>query len=410
MAPSPPDAGAAPGVFVATRPGSVALLTFMVALGQMSIGLYLPSMPSIGTALDAGRADVQLTLTAFLGGFAVSQLVWGPVADRFGRRVTILVGLGIFAAAGVACALADTITELIVFRFLQALGACAGQVVARATVRDTTEGADTARVMGYITLAMSVSPAITPAAGGFFETHLGWRANFVALGTVGVTLFALVLFKLPETLASPVRDALSPLEMVRNYGRLLRDRRYLGYVVVVGGMFGGLMAYTAGVPFVMMGPLGWSPQAFGLLVLFNVAAFMTGSLLANRLAPRLGPGRMVRLGVAFGATAGVAMILSPLIGHQSTPAIIAPMMLFLAGMAFAMPSAMAGALQDFPRIAGSAAALLGFSQMGLAMLASWAVGALGGDPHRTMALVFFVCGAVCVAALPLVRDRGARIT
>ena len=396
--------------FVATRPGSVALLTFMVALGQMSIGLYLPSMPSIGSELDVGRADVQLTLTVFLAGFAVSQLVWGPVADRFGRRKTILIGLAVFAAAGIACALAESVTQLIAFRFLQALGACAGQVVARATVRDTTDGADTARVMGYITLAMSVSPAITPAAGGFFETHLGWRSNFIALGAVGVILFALVLLRLPETLKAPVRDALSPMEMLRNYGRLLGDRIYLGYVVVVGGMFGGLMAYTTGVPFVMMGPLGWSPQVFGLLVLFNVAAFMTGSLLANRLAPRFGPQRMVRLGVGFSAAAGAAMLVSPLLGHLSTAAIIAPMMLFLVGMAFALPSAMAGALQNFPRIAGSAAALLGFSQMGLAMLASWAVGALGGDPHATMAAVFFACGAICVAALALVRDRPARIT
>ncbi len=401
---------AASAAFVATRPGSVALLTCMVALGQMSLGLYLPSMPSIGEGLDAARSDVQLTLTVFLAGFAVSQLVWGPVADRYGRRLTVLIGLAIFAVGGVACALAQSIEHLIAFRFLQALGACAGQVVARATVRDATEGVETARVMGYITLAMSLSPAITPAAGGFLETHFGWRANFLALGLVGVTLFALVLFRLPETLRNPVRNALSPVQMVRNFSLLLRDRQYVGYLLVVGTMFGVLMAYTTGTPYVLMEALGWSPQAFGLLVLFNVAAFLSASLTATRLTPRFGPARMVRLGVAFCGVAGLAMAASPLVGHLSTPAIIAPMMVFLAGMALALPSAMAGALQNHPQIAGSASALLGFAQMGLAMLACFAVGVLPGAPQVTMAAVFCFCGVACVTALLLLRDPAARIT
>ncbi|MFX4219894.1 MAG: multidrug effflux MFS transporter [Thalassobaculum sp.] len=389
---------ASPAAFVATRPGSIALLTFMVALGQMSLGLYLPSLPSLAQSIGATRAEAQLTLTVFLGGFAVSQLFWGPVADRFGRKITLLTGLVVFAAAGIACSRAESIHELILFRFFQALGACSGQVVARAMVRDTTEGAATAVVMSYIAMSMSLAPAITPALGGFLQTQFGWRANFIALGLIGLTLFVLTLVKVPETLRARVHDALSPMQILRNYASLLGNRTYVCYIVAVGGVFGAYMSYTTASPFVLMEALGWSPQAFGFLILFNVVAFLSGSLVAGRLAPVYGARRMTRIGTAIGLAAGAAMIVPPLIGHLSTPAVIGPAMLLLVGMAFAMPNAMAGAMQNFPYIAGSAAAFLGFSQMALAMVASFVVGAVGGDMHLTMAAATLCCSLASVAA------------
>lgn len=391
-------ASSPPPGFVATRPGSIAMLTFMVALGQMSLGLYLPSLPSLSQAIGATRAETQLTLTVFLGGFAVSQLLWGPLADRFGRKVTLVTGLVIFAAAGIACSRAETIHELIVFRFFQALGACSGPVVARAMVRDTTEGAATAVVMSYIAMSMSLAPAVTPALGGFLETQFGWRANFVALGLIGLALLLLTLVKVPETLRDRVQNALSPFRIVRNYATLLGNRTYVCYVVAVGGVFGAYMSYTTVSPFVLMEALGWSPQAFGFLTLFNVMAFLSGSLVAGRLAPVHGVRRMTRIGAVIGVAAGVAMLAAPLVGHLSTPSIIGPAMLLLVGMAFTMPNAMAGAMQNFPGIAGSAAAFLGFSQMALAMAASFAVGAVGGEMHLTMASATLCCALACLAA------------
>lgn len=384
--------------FRAAQPGSIALLTFMVALNQMSMGLYLPSMPSMAQALGTDVGQVQLTLTLFVAGFAVSQLVWGPVADRFGRRITLLVGLACFTAASVACALATTVEELIVFRFFQALGACSGQVAARSIVRDTTEGAESAKVMGYIALAMSLSPAVTPSIGGQLHGLFGWRSNFALLAVIGLVLALLCVARLPETTRRKVPDALHPLPMLRNYASLLRDRAYLGYILTIGGIFGCLMAYQTGSPFVLMTELGWSPQAYGLLILFNVFGFLAGSFTATRVGERVGVRRMVRYGAIVALASGGLLLAFPLLGHLSTAAVIAPMVLFLFGMGIGLPSAMAGALQGFPHIAGSASALMGFTQMGVGTLASLAVSRIEGDHFLVMASVFALGGLLCFVA------------
>lgn len=403
-----------PKTFEASRPGAVAMLTLMVALGHMSIGMYLPSMPSMAKALDAPADRIQLTLTVFVLGFAVSQLVWGPVADRFGRRAALLTGLLVFGAAGAACAAASTVEELIVYRFLQAFGACSGQVVSRAIVRDTTEGAETARVMSYIAMAMSLSPAITPSVGGQLELWFGWRSNFVLLALVGFGLAALVALRLPETNPAARLDALAPGPMLRTYGMLLRDRGYLGYVLSIGFVFGSLMAYQTGAPFVLMRDLGWSPQSYGLLILITVLGFLAGSFLASRLTARYGIRQMVVVGTLTVLAGSGLMLVPALVGHLSTLAILGPMMLFSLGMGLAMPPSFAGALQGFPRVAGSASALMGCCQMGIGAAGSYAASHVGGSLHLAMTVVVAGCAVVAVLALfalvPPGGDGAARIS
>lgn len=394
-----------PASFRATQPGSIALLTFMVALNQMSMGLYLPSMPTMAEALRTTVGQVQLTLTVFIAGFAISQLIWGPVTDRFGRRPALMVGLACFTVASVACAVAETIEQLIVFRFFQALGACAGQVVSRSVVRDTTEGAESAKVMSYIALAMSLSPAVTPSIGGQLHAFFGWRSNFALLALVGLVLAMLCVVRLPETTRMKVPDALHLVPMLRNYGSLLRDRAFVGYILTIGGMYGCLMAYTTGSPFVLMTELGWSPQAYGLLILFNVFGFLSGSFTGTRVAPRLGIRRTVRLGSIAILASGLLLLAFPLAGHLSTAAVIAPMMLFLFGMGLGVPSAMAGTLQGFPYIAGSASALMGFFQMGTGVLSSLAVSRIEGDHHLILGLVFAASGAMCFLSQELILPK-----
>ena len=317
--------------FVATRPGSVALLTLMISLGQMSMGLYLPSMPFMAVELQAPASDVQLTLTMYLLGFTLSQFIWGPLSDRFGRRPALFTGLACFTAASIGCALADSIELLIALRFFQALGACASQVAARSIVRDTTEGADSARVMSYISMGMSVSPAITPFLGGYLQAHFGWHSNFVFLTIMGLSIAAITLVRLPETNKRLVPDALNPYPMIRNYGSLLKDQEYLGYVLVVGAIFGALLSYSTGIPFILIDQLGWSPEHFGMLLVVNVVAFLAGSLIANRVNMRVGLRKMVWIGASISAVVGLLMVFPAISGDLSTPAVMLPNMLSSSG-------------------------------------------------------------------------------
>jgi DHA1 family bicyclomycin/chloramphenicol resistance-like MFS transporter len=194
--------------------------------------------------------------------------------------------------------------------------------------------------------------------------------------------------------------------MLRNYGRLMGDRTFVGYILVIGGMYGCLMAYQTGSPFVLMTELGWSPQAYGLLILFNVFGFLSGSFTGTRVAPRLGIRRTVRYSSVAILASGLLLVAFPLAGYLTTATIIAPMMLFLFGMGLGVPSAMAGTLQGFPYIAGSASALMGFFQMGVAVLASLAVSRIEGDHGLVMGAVFAACGVLCFAAQALVLPRG----
>ena len=305
--------------------------------------------------------------------------------------MTLLIGLAVFAAAGIACAFAETIETLIALRFVQAVGACAGQVIARAIVRDTTAGALSAKVMSYIALAMSLSPAVTPSIGGFLQAHVGWYANFIFLGLIGLTLGVLAFVRLPETNRYPDPQATEVLPMLRNYRTLVRDRVYVGYVLCIGTIFGGLMSYQTGSPFIFMDTLGWSPQAYGLLILFNVLGFLSGSFLGTRIGARVGVPRMVTYGSYAILLAGLMMIAAPVFDLVSTVTMIVPMMVFLFGMGIGLPNAFTGAMASYPRIAGAAAALMGFVQMGLAMLASLAIGRIGGDMSWTMPAIFALC-------------------
>lgn len=381
------------------------MLTLMVALGQMSIGLYLPSLPTLTKVFGATMGEVQLTLTAYLVGFSISQLLIGPMSDRFGRRPVLFLGLGVFVCASLACTAASTIEALILFRLLQAFGACAGQALSRAILRDLAEGAEAAKVMSLIAISMSVSLAITPSLGAQVYVHLGWAANFLLLAAVGVLLLALCVLRLPETNRTPDATATDPRRMLRNYATLLTDRTFLGYALSLGFLFSALFAYPTGSPQILMVQLGFSPEQFGLLNLFNVFGFLAGSIIANRVGQRYGVRRTALFGCVLVAVSGIGMIVPAGLGLVSAPTVVAPMMLLLCGMGIALPNATVAALQGFPRMAGAASALIGFTQMGLAGLGSATVGALQGDTPLAMQIVFAVSAVACLA-VPLAIGPG----
>jgi len=385
----------------------VILLTALVMVGQMSTSMYLPSLPSLAGDLGADPGSVKLTMTVFLVAFGVAQLVFGPVSDRFGRRPALFLGLGLYVAGTGICALAPTVGWLIVGRFVQGFGACAGPAVARAVVRDRFDRSEAARILAAIGMAMAVGPAVGPMIGGLLQTLFGWRANFLALAAFGLAVWAAAAWALRESLLSGDPDAIKPVQLLRNYALLLRNRVYLGNMLATAFLFGGLFSYATGIPFVLIDLLGMSPSAFGGVFIFTVAGSLAGSTIASRAAGRVPVERMVAIGGSVALLGGTAMLTTTLTGFVNPATIVGSMMIVMIGFGITTPNALAGAMAPFPAIAGTASALLGFAQMAVAAAGSVGVAALFDGTARPMAAVIFAMGAGAVLSLALLR-RPAR--
>ena len=391
------------GSFRPSSVSAVVLLVLMVGVGQISIALYLPSLPSIAEALGTTTAKAQLTMTVYFAGFAVAQLMVGPLSDRYGRRPVLLGGVALYVAASLICAMAQDVDALIAARFFQALGACSGQVIGRAIVRDTTTGgADAARLLSVVAMSVSLTPAIAPSLGGQLEGFFGWRSVFVMMAIIGAGLLLYSTVRLPETNRYLNRDALNVRGMVRSYGALIRDKTFMGHSVAMAFIFGGLFSYQTGSPDILIAQLGYSPQVFGLLVLFNVLGFLGGASAARYLADRWSARYLVALSAVCCLVAGVAMAVPARFGIVSALSIIGPAVLFMGGMGLAIAPATAGAMRNVPHIAGAASALMGFLQMGFAMLGSLAVSLLRPADPLAMTSVFGILGALVLLGVFLI--------
>jgi DHA1 family bicyclomycin/chloramphenicol resistance-like MFS transporter len=386
-----------------------ALLTALVALGQISTSIYIPSMPSLVGALAASPPAVNLTFSLFLLGFALSQIIFGPLSDRYGRRPVLFAGIGLYLLATVLCALATTIEALIVGRFLQGMAAASGPVLGRAMVRDIYGPEETARAMAYIGAALAISPALAPIFGGYLQVCCGWRAAFVVLGAVGVLILVLAFRVLGETNTAPDPRALEVRAIARAFGTLLRDRRYCGYTLAVSFVFAGLMVYTGIGPFVFIDFLGLSPEHYGMLALVTVTGFLIGSLIAGRMTARFGLDRLLVAGAVICLVGGGGMAALAVVGSRDVFAgvlvLVLPMTVFTLGMGLVLANGMAGAMAPFPRIAGAASALMGFVQMVVAGAVVVLVGLLPQTSARPMAFGIAATGLCTLLALTTLRPR-----
>lgn len=374
------------------------LLTALVAFGPVSTDLYLPSLPDMTRALATDVATVQLTLSVFVGGFALAMLAHGPLSDRLGRRPVVLVSLVLYVAASAACWAAPSAEALVGARFFQALGACAGPVVGRAVVRDIHGPEGSARVLAYMGAAMALAPLAAPVVGGWLHVAYGWRANFALLALFGALVLWASWHGLAETNRCPDPTATRPARLLANYRTLLRHRGYRAYVLTVGFAFGGLFSWIAGSPFALIEVLGLAPDGFGYAFALVVGGYVAGSLAGARLGGRLGVVRLVRLGgvvAALAAAVGAGLAWS---GVETLPAVVGPVAVFFAGCGMLLPNGMAGAIGPFPRMAGAASALLGFVQMAVAALASTILGHVHDGTTRPMMTAILAAALLSLVA------------
>ena len=382
------------------------LLAALVALGPLSIDMYLPAMPTMMAAFDTDIGAIHLTMSAYLAGFALFHLVCGPLADRFGRRPVLLAGTVLFVAACIGCSMSTTVEHMLGFRFLQGIGACVGPTLARTVTRDVFGPTRAARALSLIAMLMALAPAIAPGIGGVMLLVLPWNSIFYFLACYGALMLALVHFFLAETL--PQRQSLHPLSIARNFGKLLLDPVYVCATVASGLMYAGLMAYLASSSFVYIDMLGMSVQYFGLVFLTTVIGYMAGSALSARLSLDYASSQVMLVGGVLGFVAALLMTAGHLRWPDSVAALALPTALFSTALGLVLPHAMAVALEHYPHMAGTASSLLGFIQMSLSAASSALAGQLLADTPMPMLWIMIVITALgLLLAFQVYRQQSA---
>ena len=401
---SGPAKSAAPDWYVLT------VLSLLMGFASISTDFYLPAMPQIGATLRADAGMMELTVSAYLIGFSLGQLFWGPVGDRYGRRPSIAVGLVFFVIGSIGCAVSGNAWVMIGWRIVQALGACASVTLSRAMVRDLYEGARGARMLSTLMMVMAIAPLIGPLAGGQILALSGWRAIFWTLVGIGV-LTIIALFTIPETLPENRRNTEPPGRILTRYVELLGSRRLLGYAGAGGFLYAGMFAYVAGTPFVYIDYYHVSPQLYGLLFGLGIVGIMGANFLNVRLVSRYGYDRMLFVGTIAAALSGMIAALMTHSGAYGLAGLIVPLFVFVASAGLIVANSITGALADFPERAGAVSALVGAAQYGSGMIGSGLVGIFADGTPGPMGTVMAIMGMgslLCMLCLVSQRPIGAK--
>jgi DHA1 family bicyclomycin/chloramphenicol resistance-like MFS transporter len=385
------------------------ILSVLMAFSSISTDIYLPALPAMGTELNAGVGAMEFTLSGYLIGFSLGQFFWGPLSDRIGRRLPIAIGMGLYIVGSIGCAVSQGVGEMIAWRALQAVGACASVTLARAIVRDLYVGHRAAQMMSTLMIVSALAPMLGPTVGGLIIAVAPWRAIFWMLAGVGLLTLA-ALYTLPET-HPPERRLREPLSRAfATYLWLLRQKRLLGYAGVGGFLYGGIFAYVAGTPFAYITYHHVLPQHYGLLFALGSVGIMAMNLVNVRLVPALGSDRLLRTG-AFGACAmGLLAAVTARTGWGGLIGLVVPLCLFVACIGLIAANAITGAMNLFPGVSGSVSALVGASQFGTGVIGSALVGVFAdGTPWPLGALMAFfgTCAMLC-AVLLVPRTRAGR--
>jgi len=390
-----------PGTFALT-----ALLAGLTAIGPLTTDMYLPSLPDIARQLDASTAQAQFTISAYLIGFAVGQIFYGPVSDRHGRKPVLLAAVALYCVASLACALSKSIEMLIVARAFQALGGSGGIVLTRAIVRDLYSGARAGRELSLIGSVMALAPVLAPVVGGLLQTGFGWRIVFTTLVCAGVMGVGIVWLLLPETLNMRAAEPVSMSSMLRSYRVVARHPAYLAYLGITSASYAGLFAWISGSAFVLQNLYGLAPFDFGVAFALGSVGYMTGSALAARLVVRLGVDGVLGLGGCACAAGGLGMVAAVALGLTSALSLVLPVAVYLAGLGMVLPQGIAGAMTPFPERAGAASSLFGFVQQTAAALCGAVVGWLLGQ--SAWPLAFGVAAMGCATLGLWLATRGIR--
>ncbi|MDH1551339.1 MULTISPECIES: multidrug effflux MFS transporter [Pseudomonas] len=386
----------------------VLILGALSAFGPLAIDFYLPAFPAMAQAFATDEKHVQATLAAYFLGLSIGQLAYGPVADRFGRRKPLMFGVTVFTLASLACAYAPNLDTLVLARFVQALGGCAGMVLSRAIVSDKCDPVASAKVFSQLMLVMGLAPILAPMLGGVLVNVAGWQSIFLTLGLFSAACLLAVSLGLPESMPEDMpRQPLSGA--LRQYLRLLADRVFLGHAVTGGIAIAGMFAYIAGSPFVFIKLYGVPAEHYGWLFGANAAGFILVAQVNARLLAKRGPAFLLARAVWLYLGAGLALLAVAAWRPTALWPLLVPLFVCIASLGCIIPNASACAMSGQGARAGSASALMGCVQFSVAAGAAALVGLLHDGSAVPMALVICLCGVLAVSAAVLTRRLQARV-
>ena len=369
----------------------VVLLGLLIALPALGTDIFVPALPALTQALGAEVEAGQVTMTLYFIGLAAGQLVWGPLSDRYGRKPILVTGLSIMLAASAVAALMESLAAVVAARLAQGLGMSSGALIGRTIARDLYAHEQAARLLSSMSVVFSVVPIAAPLIGGALASAAGWPAVFLALAAIALVLLAAVV-PLRET-APAARASASPLQILRTFGRILGDRRFLAPYSVFLCTQIGVLAWVSNSSFTLISGLGVGPTAYGAMFTLVMSGQIVGAWISSRLVVRLGIHRMLRWGALLMLAGGASAAALAWLGVGHWLAVVAPFVLYLFGAALVVPNATAAAMAPFPATAGAASSLIGTIGFATGALISTALGMAFDGTARPMATVALVAGA-----------------
>ncbi|NMD61664.1 multidrug effflux MFS transporter [Rhodococcus globerulus] len=378
------------------------ILALISAIAPLSTDMYLPGLPIMAESLDTSAASVQLTLTTFMAGLGIGQLIIGPISDGIGRRRLLLGAAAITTLASAACALAPNIEFLIGARLIQGLSGGAAIVLARACIADRARGNGAAKLFSIMMIIGGVAPVVAPLLGGVLLGPVGWRGIFWVLTAAGAVMVAGVLTLVPETLPPERRHGGGLKALVANLGYVTGNRRYLGYALAFIFGFGALFSYIAASPFVVQNVLGLTPSQFSMVFAVNAVGMVVAATITARLLGRLSARTLLNFGVALLTISGAVLFCTAALFNSTSPAaLLIPLFVSVSSIGFIMGNATALAQGEVTAAAGTGSALMGAGQFGLAAAVSPLVGIAGPDTAVPMAIAIPTFGLLAALSLAL---------
>jgi DHA1 family bicyclomycin/chloramphenicol resistance-like MFS transporter len=373
-----------------------AIGAMLVAIGPVSMALFTPAMPELVRAFGTTEAAVKMTLSSYFAGFALAQLVCGPLSDGYGRKPVTFAFMAIYLAATVIALVAPGIEVLIAARLLQGVGAAVGIAISRAVVRDLFVGERSAGIMNVMGMILGLGPALAPTIGGVTMELFGWHAIFLLMAAAGLAIILVVRFAMVETVV-PDPSRIRPRSLAHAYRTLLADPYFLLCSVVMGGATGALYTQATVLPFILMDRVGLTPTLFGASMLMQSGSFLAGSVAVRLLMGRASAFRLVPAGLVFIGLGSLGLAIGLRAFEPSFLGVMGPVAVYAFGIAFVMPAMLTASLAGFPRIAGAASSMSGFFQMGGGLCGSL-VAALIGEPVVALATVIPAMGLAAILA------------